>query len=207
MPSTSRSSAWRRSAAPAASTIRTSSRSRPPASRRTSIFRRWCAPTSTLMRQMPGIIDAAPIQQVPLSGSGSSSGFYSLPNEKGEESPANTFWTDEHGVNALGVKLSGGTTFDASAVKFLEEYPQFMEPPVHREPGLRRGAVPEAERAGQDLLRQPQHASQDRRRHRAHARLVGGLGQGGPRDTQPHDRPEARARATSCAPARARSIA
>ena len=81
-----------------------------------------------LLRDMPGVIDAAPMQQIPLSGSGSSSGYFSLPNEKGTESPANTFWTDEHGINALGAKLSGGTTFDASAVKYLDEYPQFLQP-------------------------------------------------------------------------------
>ncbi len=51
-----------------------------------------------LLRQMPGVVDAAPIQQVPLSGSGSSTGFFSLPDKKGEESPANYFPTDEHGV-------------------------------------------------------------------------------------------------------------
>ena len=44
-----------------------------------------------LLRQMPGVVDAAPITQVPLSGSGSSTGFYSLPNKKGEESPANYY--------------------------------------------------------------------------------------------------------------------
>jgi putative ABC transport system permease protein len=101
-----------------------------------------------LMRQMPGIIDAAPIQQVPLSGSGSSSGFYSLPNEKGEESPANVFWTDDHGVNTLGVKLSGGGTFDASAVKFLDQYPQFMEPPVIVSQGFAEALFPKQNALG-----------------------------------------------------------
>src|SRR5689334_23818134 len=37
-----------------------------------------------LLRQMPGVIDAAPMHQVPLSGSGSSSGYYSLPDKKGD---------------------------------------------------------------------------------------------------------------------------
>jgi putative ABC transport system permease protein len=74
-----------------------------------------------LLRQMPGIIDAAPMNQVPLSGSGNSTSFYSLPNKKGENSPANTYETDEHAVNALGVKLSAGTTFDPSAVAYRKE--------------------------------------------------------------------------------------
>jgi putative ABC transport system permease protein len=71
-----------------------------------------------MLRQMPGIVDAAPMQQVPLSGSGNSSLFYSLPNKKGENSPANTYATDDHGVKALGVTLSAGTTFDSNAVEY-----------------------------------------------------------------------------------------
>jgi putative ABC transport system permease protein len=71
-----------------------------------------------MLRQMPGIIDAAPMQQVPLSGSGNASLFYSLPDKKGENSPANTYATDDHGVTALGVKLAAGTTFDPNAVEY-----------------------------------------------------------------------------------------
>jgi putative ABC transport system permease protein len=82
-----------------------------------------------LLRQMPGVVDAAPMQQIPLSGSGNSSGFYSLPDKKGNESPANTFPTDEHGVNALGAKLSAGTTFDPNTVEF-RPYGEPGLPPV-----------------------------------------------------------------------------
>jgi putative ABC transport system permease protein len=71
-----------------------------------------------LLRQMPGIVDAAPMNQVPLSGSGNSALFYSLPDKKGESSPANTFETDDHAVKTLGVKLSAGTTFEPSAVEY-----------------------------------------------------------------------------------------
>jgi putative ABC transport system permease protein len=71
-----------------------------------------------LLRQMPGVIDAAPMQQVPLSGSGNSSLFFSLPNKKGENSPANTYATDDHAVKALGVKLSAGATFDPNGVEY-----------------------------------------------------------------------------------------
>jgi putative ABC transport system permease protein len=71
-----------------------------------------------MLRQMPGIVDAAPMQQVPLSGSGNATLFYSLPDKKGENSPANTYATDDHAVRALGVKLSAGTTFDPNAVEY-----------------------------------------------------------------------------------------
>ncbi len=74
-----------------------------------------------LLRQMPGVVDAAPTSQVPLSGSGSSSGYFSLPNQKGERSPANYYNGDDHLVGALGATLSAGTTFDPSAVEFRDK--------------------------------------------------------------------------------------
>jgi putative ABC transport system permease protein len=95
-----------------------------------------------LMRQIPGVIDAAPMQQIPLSGSGSSTGFYSLPDKKGEEAPANYFPTDEHGVNTLGAKLSGGTTFDASAVEFRSEHKQGFPPVAIISQGLASSLFP-----------------------------------------------------------------
>jgi len=81
-----------------------------------------------LLRQMPGVIDAAPIHQVPLSGSGSSSGYYSLPDKKGKDSPAAYYRTDEHGVTALGTKLSEGTTFDPSTVEWKAKEEQGQPP-------------------------------------------------------------------------------
>jgi len=71
-----------------------------------------------MIRQMPDVIDAAPMQQVPLSGSGNSSGYYSLPDKKGEESPANTYATDDHGARALGVTLSAGRDFEPNDVVY-----------------------------------------------------------------------------------------
>ena len=82
-----------------------------------------------LLRQMPGVIDAAPIHQVPLSGSGSSSGYYSLPDKKGKDSPAAYYRTDDHGVTALGVKLADGKNFDASMVEWKQKDEQ-GQPPV-----------------------------------------------------------------------------
>ncbi|HEX6558974.1 MAG TPA: hypothetical protein VF021_05910, partial [Longimicrobiales bacterium] len=74
-----------------------------------------------MLRQMPGVVDAAPMNQVPLSGSGNSTLFYSLPDKKGENSPANTYETDDHAVQALGVKFAAGTTFDPSTVVYKTE--------------------------------------------------------------------------------------
>jgi putative ABC transport system permease protein len=101
-----------------------------------------------MLRQMPGIIDAAPMQQVPLSGNGSSSGFFSLPDKKGEQSPANIFPTDEHGVRALGVKLSGGTTFDPTAVEFREYSAQGLPPVAIISQGLASALFPKQNALG-----------------------------------------------------------
>jgi len=73
-----------------------------------------------MIRQMPDVIDAAPMGQVPLSGSGNSSGYYSLPDKKGEESPANTYETDDHGARALGVTLSAGRDFEPNDVVYKQ---------------------------------------------------------------------------------------
>jgi putative ABC transport system permease protein len=81
-----------------------------------------------LLRQMPGVIDAAPMQQMPLSGSGSSTQFYSQPDKKGEASPANYYPTDEHAVKTLGVTLSAGTTFDANAIEYRDKDTQVWPP-------------------------------------------------------------------------------
>ena len=116
-----------------------------------------------LLRQMPGIVDAAPIRQVPLSGSGSSTGFFSLPNQKGEESPANYYATDEHGINTLGTKLSAGATFDAGVIELPQGGQAGHAARRHRQPGPRERAVSQAERARQDLLRRPEQAIPHRR--------------------------------------------
>jgi putative ABC transport system permease protein len=81
-----------------------------------------------LLRRMPGVIDAAPISQVPLSGSGSSSGYYSLPDKKGKDSPANIFRTDDHGAATLGVKLSAGKNLDSATIEWKQKEEQGQPP-------------------------------------------------------------------------------
>ena len=74
-----------------------------------------------MLREMPGVIDAAPTTQIPLSGGGSSTQFYSLPDKKGDKSPVAYYNTDEHGVNTLGVKLADGRNFAATDVESREK--------------------------------------------------------------------------------------
>lgn len=74
-----------------------------------------------MLREMPGVVDAAPTTQVPLSGGGSSTQFYSLPDKKGDKSPVAYYNTDEHGVKTLGVKLADGNDFSATDMEFREK--------------------------------------------------------------------------------------
>jgi putative ABC transport system permease protein len=71
-----------------------------------------------MLRQMPNVVDATPMNQIPLSGSGSSSSFYSEPNEKGEKAPANLFPVDDHGIDTLGATLTAGKTFAPTDIEF-----------------------------------------------------------------------------------------
>ncbi|WP_193165051.1 ABC transporter permease [Microbulbifer hainanensis] len=64
-----------------------------------------------LLREMPGVMDAAPSNQLPLSGSGSASGYHTKPNEEIGGEGANQFQSDSHFINALGMKLVAGRNF------------------------------------------------------------------------------------------------
>jgi putative ABC transport system permease protein len=71
----------------------------------------------TMLRNVPGVINASLVSQVPLSGSGSSSGFsYVPPNEEGESVSASYMLADEHIINTLGVKLIEGRNFTTDDV-------------------------------------------------------------------------------------------
>ncbi|HEX9708106.1 MAG TPA: FtsX-like permease family protein [Steroidobacteraceae bacterium] len=70
------------------------------------------------LRGLPGVVAATLTSAIPLSGSGSSSGFMAQPGEMNPETavPANTFEVDEQGVAALGIKLSAGRSFEAHEI-------------------------------------------------------------------------------------------
>jgi putative ABC transport system permease protein len=74
------------------------------------------------IRAIPGVKAASLISGIPLSGSGSSSGFQAKPGQAApdESVPGNTYLVDEHTTAALGVKLSAGRPFE----------PQEILPPI-----------------------------------------------------------------------------
>ena len=77
-----------------------------------------------LLRALPGVVDATSINQIPLSGGGSSTQFFSLPDKKGENSPVAYYDVDDHAVQSLGVKLASGKNFAASEVEFRDKQVQ-----------------------------------------------------------------------------------
>ncbi|HEY8568223.1 ABC transporter permease [Microbulbifer sp.] len=64
-----------------------------------------------MIRSLPGVASATISNHVPLSGSGSASGFYTEPNKETGGLGANYYTTDEHFIDALGMKLVAGRGF------------------------------------------------------------------------------------------------
>lgn len=78
------------------------------------------------IRALPGVVDAAQISAIPLSGGGSSTGFRLKPvPEKSKSINASYFETDEHGLNTLGVELIAGRNFSQDEVILNRDYSQF----------------------------------------------------------------------------------
>jgi putative ABC transport system permease protein len=71
-----------------------------------------------LLRSLPGVVSAAPISQIPMSGGGSSTNLG--PEQTREKVTINTnhFSVDEHGVEALGVKLAEGRNFTQAEIQY-----------------------------------------------------------------------------------------
>lgn len=71
----------------------------------------------TMLRNIPGVIDASLFSNVPLSGGGSASSFNldADPTDSKSVRAAYTM-TDEHGLNTLGLKVSQGREFTAEEV-------------------------------------------------------------------------------------------
>ncbi|AMJ86773.1 ABC transporter permease [Alteromonas stellipolaris] len=66
----------------------------------------------TMIRSLPGVIDASLIQAIPLSGGGSSSSVRLKPSpEKSKSISVPYYYMDEHGLNTFGIKLLEGRNF------------------------------------------------------------------------------------------------
>ena len=63
------------------------------------------------IRKTPGVVDATQINAIPLSGGGWSMGLQTKPGDDIEGTGVAVYMVDEHGINALGVKLIAGENF------------------------------------------------------------------------------------------------
>jgi putative ABC transport system permease protein len=73
--------------------------------------------TETMLRNLPGVKNAALFNAAPLSGSGSATGFSLKPaSERGPDVRSAYFMADENATNTLGVIVSEGRNFRADEV-------------------------------------------------------------------------------------------
>ncbi len=71
-----------------------------------------------LLRSHPGVIAASPINNIPLSGGGSSTSYRTEPGEDKPDEPGNYYEMDEQALDALGVKLVAGRRFSHDIIDY-----------------------------------------------------------------------------------------
>jgi putative ABC transport system permease protein len=74
------------------------------------------------LRSIPGVVDATASNSFPLSGGGSTDGIKLNPDQKDESALSARYLVDEHGMQALGLKLIAGRNFTADEVVDLHGY-------------------------------------------------------------------------------------
>jgi putative ABC transport system permease protein len=83
-----------------------------------------------VLRAMPGVIAASPINGIPLSGGGSSTTYSISADDKDPDEPGNYYEIDEQGLDALGVKLVAGRAFTPEIIKYATGPSSEMVPEV-----------------------------------------------------------------------------
>lgn len=71
-----------------------------------------------MLRSIPGVIAVTVSDGIPMSGGGSMSKFGATPDPQKGTTNANTYFVDEHAVDAFGVKLIAGRGFTEQEVQF-----------------------------------------------------------------------------------------
>jgi putative ABC transport system permease protein len=80
------------------------------------------------LRALPGVVDATASNSFPLSSGGSTDGLKLNPDQKDESALSARYLVDEHGVQALGLKLIAGRNFNADEVLDLRGYTDRIPP-------------------------------------------------------------------------------
>ncbi|MEN0039134.1 MAG: FtsX-like permease family protein [Cellvibrio sp.] len=74
-----------------------------------------------IIRAMPGVIDAAPVSNIPVSGGGSATSLYKSPEEKLTDFNTAIYEMTDHGLPTLGLVLIEGRNFNANEVNFFAQ--------------------------------------------------------------------------------------
>lgn len=73
-----------------------------------------------LLRNLPGVVAAAPMAQIPLSGGGSASVYQTKPDPKAPQHAGNYFEGDERVPDALGLRIVEGRKFRPEEIVFQQ---------------------------------------------------------------------------------------
>jgi putative ABC transport system permease protein len=71
-----------------------------------------------ILRGLPGVVSASPINGIPLSGGGSATNLGSEPTREKVTINVNYYEVDERGVESLGVKIAEGRNFTQSEIQY-----------------------------------------------------------------------------------------
>src|ERR1700734_3104611 len=82
------------------------------------------------LRSIPGVIDAFVTNSYPLSDGGSTDGVSLHADPKAAMSLAALYFTDEHGLQTLGVKLIAGRNFNSGEIVDKTGYTDLSKPPA-----------------------------------------------------------------------------
>ncbi len=72
------------------------------------------------LRATPGVVDATPINAIPLSGGGWSMGLSTKPGPDQDGAGTAIYMVDEHGLNALGLELVAGEYFNRQDIHYRD---------------------------------------------------------------------------------------
>ncbi|HEV7489483.1 MAG TPA: FtsX-like permease family protein [Rhodanobacteraceae bacterium] len=73
-----------------------------------------------LLRQLPGVADAAPTNSVPMSDGGWSTGLMLQPHQKKSTADSAIYLVDDHAISTFGLKLVAGRNFKPEEIKSLD---------------------------------------------------------------------------------------
>ena len=73
-----------------------------------------------LIRSLPGVRAAAPVNSLPMTTSGWSEGMFMAPGQKVPSTLTSIYFVDEHGIDAYGTKLVAGRNFKPEEISVRE---------------------------------------------------------------------------------------